>query len=173
MRPPVQMYQNVVLKTLRRRHNDRSGVSNHQPHDCLLNRLFRHRSKKTSKLHATGLCEGNSPVTGEFPAQRSSNAENVSIWWRHHGGVNKGAYLALIYSVTLRRWCRRPISRAIKQSRFFCLRKNLGSYFVFRMMVVLTDLMVPQQTRGQRNGVFVTGYMDSCHCDNFMCSPWR
>ena len=25
----------------------------------------------------------NSPVTGEFPAQRSSNAENVSIWWRH------------------------------------------------------------------------------------------
>ena len=25
-----------------------------------------------------------SPVTGEFPAQRASNAENVSIWWRHH-----------------------------------------------------------------------------------------
>ena len=32
----------------------------------------------------TGLCEGNSPVTGEFPVQRASNAENVSIWWRHH-----------------------------------------------------------------------------------------
>ena len=27
---------------------------------------------------------GNSMVTGEFPAQRDSNAENVSIWWRHH-----------------------------------------------------------------------------------------
>ena len=27
----------------------------------------------------------NSPVAGEFPAQKSSNAENVSIWWRHHG----------------------------------------------------------------------------------------
>ena len=27
---------------------------------------------------------GNSPVTGEFPAQRASNAENVSIWWCHH-----------------------------------------------------------------------------------------
>ena len=26
----------------------------------------------------------NSPGTGEFPAQRASNAENVSIWWRHH-----------------------------------------------------------------------------------------
>ena len=24
------------------------------------------------------------PVTGEFPAQRASNTENVSIWWRHH-----------------------------------------------------------------------------------------
>ena len=39
---------------------------------------------KTSKLRVTGLCEGNSPVTDEFPAQRASNAENGSIWWRHH-----------------------------------------------------------------------------------------
>ena len=46
------------------------------------------RSKKTSKLRVTGLCAGNSPVTGEFPAQRASNAENVSIWWRHHGVRN-------------------------------------------------------------------------------------
>ena len=53
-------------------------------HDCLLNLLFRSRSKKTPKLRVTGLCAGNSPVTGEFPAQRASNAENVSIWWRHH-----------------------------------------------------------------------------------------
>ena len=42
------------------------------------------RSKNISKLCVTGLCAGNSPVTGEFPAQRASNAENVSIWWRHH-----------------------------------------------------------------------------------------
>ena len=60
------------------------GVSNHQPHHCLLNRSFRRRSKKTSKLRVTGLCAGNSPVTGELPAQRASNAENVSICWRHH-----------------------------------------------------------------------------------------
>ena len=39
---------------------------------------------KASKLRVTGLCAGNSPVTGEFPAQMASNAENVSIWWRHH-----------------------------------------------------------------------------------------
>ena len=66
------------------RHNEHDGVSNHQPHDCLLNRLSRRRSKKTSKVRVTGLCAGNSPVTGEFPAERASNAENVSIWWRHH-----------------------------------------------------------------------------------------
>ena len=49
-------------------HNERDGVSNHQPHDCLLRRLFRRRSKKTSKIRVTGLCAGNSPGTGEFPA---------------------------------------------------------------------------------------------------------
>ena len=70
--------------TLRWRHNDHAGVSNHQPHGCLLNRLFRRKSKKTSKLRVTGLCAGNSPGTGEFPAQMASYAENVSIWWRHH-----------------------------------------------------------------------------------------
>ena len=30
------------------------------------------------------LCAGNSLVTGEFPAQRANNAENVSIWWCHY-----------------------------------------------------------------------------------------
>ena len=73
-----------IRNTLLWRHNERDGVSNHQPHGFLLNRLFRRRSKKTSKLRVTGICEGNSPVTREFHAQRSSKAENVSIWWRHH-----------------------------------------------------------------------------------------
>ena len=66
------------------RHNGRDSVSNHQPSDCFLIRLFRGWSKKTSKLRVTGLCAGNSPVTDEFPAQMASNAENDSIWWCHH-----------------------------------------------------------------------------------------
>ena len=70
--------------SLRWRHNGHVGVSNHQPHHRLLNGLFGRRSKQTSKLRVTGLCVGNSPGTGEFPAQMASNAENVSIWWRHH-----------------------------------------------------------------------------------------
>ena len=73
-----------IITSLRWRHNGRDSVSNHRPHDCLLNRLFRRRSKKTSKLRVTGLCVGNSPGIGEFPAQMASNAANVSIWWRHH-----------------------------------------------------------------------------------------
>ena len=69
--------------SLRWRHDGCDGVSNHHPHDCLLNRLFRRRSKKTSKLRVTGLCVRNSPETGEFPTQMASNAENFSIWWRY------------------------------------------------------------------------------------------
>ena len=45
--------------------------------------------KKISKLRVTGLCAGNSLVTGEFLAQMASNAENVSIWWRHHGNFEE------------------------------------------------------------------------------------
>ena len=66
------------------RQDERDGVSNNRRIDCLLNRLFRHRSEKTSKLRVTGLCEGNPPVTGGFPSQKDNNAENASIWWRHH-----------------------------------------------------------------------------------------
>ena len=52
---------------LRWRQNGRDSVSNHQPHDCLFNRLFRRRSKKTSKLRVTGLCVGNSPGAVNSP----------------------------------------------------------------------------------------------------------
>ena len=95
------------------RHNGCDSVSNHQPHDCLFNCLFRHRSKKTSKLHVTGLCVGNSPATGEFPAQMASNAKHVSIWWRHHAYCKKllGSSVILIkycilvlHSLTLGYW---------------------------------------------------------------------
>ena len=58
-------------ETLQWRHNERDGVPNHQLlADCWLNRLFRRRSKKTSKFRVTGLCE--------------VNADNTSTWWRHH-----------------------------------------------------------------------------------------
>ena len=50
-------------------HKEYDVVPNQRRLDCLLNRLFRHRSKKISKLRVTGLCDGNSPVTAELPAK--------------------------------------------------------------------------------------------------------
>ena len=55
-------YQWIWLP-LQWRHNGLNGVSNHQPHDCLLCRLFRRKSKETSKLRVIGLC-------GEFTGDR-------------------------------------------------------------------------------------------------------
>ena len=54
-------YQISWTNIIQWRHNGRDSVSNHQPHDCFPNRLFRYISKKTSKLRVTGLCAGNSP----------------------------------------------------------------------------------------------------------------
>ena len=74
-----QPWKNDDVTTLRWRHNERDSVSNHLPHDCLLNRLFRRRSKKTSKLRVTGLCGGNKwPVTRKmFPF------DDVIMKWTH------------------------------------------------------------------------------------------
>ena len=75
------------LVSLHQRHNDHDGVSNHQPHHCLLNRLFRRRSKKTSKLRVTGLCAGNSsgPVNSphKWPVTRKMFPfDDVIMWGR-------------------------------------------------------------------------------------------
>ena len=78
------LFDLCLNKSLQWHHNGHNSGSNHQPQDCLLNRLFRRRSKKTLKLRVTGLYVGNSPGTGEVPAQMASNAEKVSIWWHHH-----------------------------------------------------------------------------------------
>ena len=68
------LFMPQCFKRLQWSHNRRDGVSNQQPRHCLLNRLFRSRSKKTSKLRVTGLCVGNSlgPVnsTHKWPVTR-------------------------------------------------------------------------------------------------------
>ena len=82
-----------VVRTLQWRHNECDGASNHQRLHCLLKCWFRCWSKEASKFPVTGLCVGNSPVTGEFPAQRASNAESVSIWWRHHDMIKMRSHV--------------------------------------------------------------------------------
>ena len=119
--------------SLQWRHNERDCVSNYQPHDCLLNRLFRRRSKKASKLRVTGLCEGNSGVTGEFPTQRASNAESVSIWWRHHIAVSFPNELT-----------KKPYSSLLKTSygAFLLVRKmaNILFFLVALSIIFFTGL---------------------------------
>ena len=67
------------------------GASYHRRLEYLLNRLFRRRSKRTSKLYVTVLYEGNPPVSGEFPSQRASKTETVSIWWHHANSTTEVA----------------------------------------------------------------------------------
>ena len=110
--------------TLQWRHNKHDSVSNHQPNDCLLNRLFRRRSKKTSKLRVTGLCAWNSPVTGEFPAQRASNAENVSIWWRHRDGNNFSRFIPQIPQ------CNSQISHNVSCCNRYTFLLHNGAFWV-------------------------------------------
>ena len=80
----MYLQSKITRNTLQWRHNESDDISNYQPRDRFLNRSFRRGPKKTSNLRVTGFCVGNSPVTDEFPAQRASNAEDVSIWWHHH-----------------------------------------------------------------------------------------
>ena len=90
-----KLFANDILWTLQWRHNERDSVSNHQPHDRLLNRLIRRRSKKMLKL----CCHW--PLCGEFtgdrwiPRTNSQQRGKFSISWRHHGIVTRGAYLII------------------------------------------------------------------------------
>ena len=64
--------------------------------------------RKHQNSGVIGLWVGNSPVTGEFPAQKASNAENVSIWWRHHDLVLTARYLNHI--------CRLKVNKTFKNA---------------------------------------------------------
>ena len=102
---------------------DVMASQNHQPHDWLINCLFRCRSKKTSNVRVTGLCAGNSPVTGEFPTQMASNVENVSIWWRHHDFSHcwQGAHWLLVGSSH-----KGPMMWSVDLSRLQCVNMEGG-----------------------------------------------
>ena len=66
-----------LSKSLQWHHNECDGVLNHLPTQPFIQTQVKENIKAPRHWP---LC-GNSPVTGEFPAQMASNAENVSIWW--------------------------------------------------------------------------------------------
>ena len=123
------------------------------------------RSKKTSKPRVTGLCEGNSPVTGEFPAQKVSNAENVFNWWRHHAFWGNppltGGYPSQKGTVRQRElWCFLLVINLIKLlnkqsiwhgSKTPCAHMASLKWFRsnvvekhFRAFVIFSDINIPQ-----------------------------
>ena len=97
----------IVSISLQWRHNERDDISNHRRPGCLLTPLFRRRWKETSKLRVTGLCEGNPSVTGGFSSQGDSNAENVSIWWRHDIGCCSSRLPS--WAISLASWVSRDV----------------------------------------------------------------
>ena len=80
----MYMCLRLLRLALQLRHNGLDGVSNHQPHYCVYSAVYSCADQRKHHSSAS-LAFGNSPGTGEFPAQMASNAENASIWWRHHG----------------------------------------------------------------------------------------
>ena len=101
-------------RVLQWRHYERNSVSNHRRLDCLLNRLFKRRSKKHQSSASLVFMMAIQRWPLNSPGQRSSNAEDVSIWWRHHG---------------LHRWRLKSVtkyvmwkdSRGIDQSKDICM----------------------------------------------------
>ena len=83
--------------------------------------LCRHISKETSLLHFIGLCEGNSPVTSEFPPQRVSNTENVCIWRQLHDvwGFHYAAMGSHCFHVTLINTCHAEFIEELWKYIFF------------------------------------------------------
>ena len=133
----------AVKMPLQWRHNERDGVSKHRRLHCLLNCWFRRRSKKTAKLRVIGLCAGNSPVTGEFLAQKASNAENVSIWWRYYGVMvdtfptNSPCSIPFMVHCSYIKWAswllQTPVRRLVIQKLVYTdNNKNLDNWFIFR-----------------------------------------
>ena len=100
------IYQTMRTFPWQWRHNGREGVSNHRRFYCLLKCLFRHRSKKTSKLRVNGLCEGNSPVTVNSPHKRpvtrkmfSFHDVNMSACWQPRQ-ISPHSYLQVTFLQT-------------------------------------------------------------------------
>ena len=78
---PDKLLSKHILFSLLWRHNGRDGVSNHRP---VYSTVYSNAHQRYMKAPR------HWPLWGEFTGDRwirtqmASNAENVSIWWRHH-----------------------------------------------------------------------------------------
>ena len=140
------------------RHNHHDGVSNHQPHASLLNRLFRGRSKKISKLRVTGLCVGNSPGPVNSPHKGPVTREMFPfddvimyswwLWllvqWHHNGRAGMSNHRRLGCLLNRLFWHRsKKISKLIPHTQSASNAKYVSiwwRHYVFRIQGVMTTL---------------------------------
>ena len=80
----LSYWQRSTSYSLQWCHNECGGVSNHQRLDFSSQPFVKAQINENLTILRHWLCEGNWPVTSEFPTQRASNAKNVSIWRRHY-----------------------------------------------------------------------------------------
>ena len=149
-RAPVDIINVCSIFTLQWRYNKRDGVSNHWRLNCLLNHLFKRRSKKTSKLRVTGLCEGNSLVTGEFPAQKASNAEMFPFDDVIMKRVTEASF----------QW---PVSNAYRHSisKWPTMNSTIYSREVFAWLTSQFEVIMPDELI--KNTLSLTYYVDIPH----------
>ena len=93
----------LPLSRLQWRHNGRDSTSNHRPHDCLLNRLFRRRSKKHQSSASLAFVGGiqrspvNSPHKGPV-TRKMFPFDDVTM---HQKTINGACRLAVIFGAIL------------------------------------------------------------------------
>ena len=129
-------------------HNEPNAVTDDRRLDSLLNRLFRCTSNKASKLRVAGLCEGNSAANGEFPAQKASNAENVSI---------DDVIMHYLRSVHIR--CVNNIFEILWQVQY--IARNMHTVFALLCFVVVIYWLIFPYPSGLLHW----------HCGNLMIAP--
>ena len=99
--------------------------------------------KENIKAPFQGLCAGTTHVTSEFPASMASDAENVSIWWRHDEMWRDGLVIPTlmqhnivlhvtnnlksvlpraIYGIARKRWSKKYSINEIKHGAWFLLK---------------------------------------------------
>ena len=119
--------------SLQWRHNECDGISNHQPHDCLLNAC----SGEDQRKHQTSTSLVF--VTSEFPAQMTSNVANVSIWWRHHVLVTRTLLLFWGFAFRLsNNWMMQICHVAPWKPRLFCWDLSCCYYIIVSSIPMLS-----------------------------------
>ena len=123
----------VRITTLHWRHNEPDGVWNHQPRDCLLNCLFRCRSKKTSKLRVTGLCAENSRRHHEIFLTRGRQCRYrfkfryIHITEHRYNPVDIDAYIYIYEYIHIGTWP--PLCLQMAISRRTTLTEKLDMFY--------------------------------------------